>query len=731
MRSPRWHWSWSALAGGLVAVAGAAVAPVGLVRAWTFLAVALFCVALSLVGARRSGPGRRVWALLAAGQLLYFSGDVTWVVMENHLGIYPASSVADLLYLARYACLVAGVLALVRGRGWRRDHDRAALLDAAIISTGFGVLFAAFLVIPAAANGDGTVLDHLVAVAYPAADFVVLAVFVRLMTSGATRNTAFWALVVALGTMLVVDVRYLLSVTAGLHYPPWLDPGWLLTYLFLGFAAVHPSASGFAGPGRDSTSRITRTRIGLLGVAMVLPAVADEIAHVTGFGWSAHVALAGALVGTTLVLLRLWDLLVRLERKASELTALARVDGLTGVPNRRTWDHELSRACRAALDARQPLAVAVLDLDHFKAYNDAHGHLMGDLVLKETAAAWQSALDGHGLLARFGGEEFTVLLPGFRLDTAEPLLERMRTRVTGGQTCSIGVAVWDLAEEPAAVVARADEALYHAKRAGRDRIAVHDGTTARELRASRVPAVESLLSTVFQPIVCLRTGEPAAFEALSRFTNGKPQEVFDKAQLHGTQESLEAAALRSALASWQGTVPVTLNLTGATIGSPQVGAALAGDLSHVIIEVTESDSAASSPTALAAIAELRSRGARIAVDDFGIGFSNVERVALLDPDLLKLDMSLVRGIDRNPMLQAVVRGCLAYVEQTGALVCAEGIETAAELQTLVELGVQLGQGYLLGRPQPFEHYEGCTDLGTARSDDLFRPVAAVPASFVG
>ena len=718
MRSPRWHWSWWALLIGLVAGTASAVSPTGVVRAWTFMLVAAFGVTLSVLGARRSRS--RAWGLLALGQLLYCAGDLVWVVMENHLGIYPSTSVADVLYLSRYACLAVGLLALVQGR---RRQDRAALLDAAIISTGFGVLFTVFLVLPVVETSVGSVTDQLVALAYPAADFVVLAVFVRLLTSGAARNTAFWSLVSALVIMLVVDVRYLLSVSAGLHYPSWLDPGWLLMYLLFGLAAIHPSAAELAAPRPASAPRITRTRIALLGIAMVLPAVADELVHLTGFGRASHVVLVGALVGTTLVLLRLWGLLGNLERKAAQLTDLARVDALTGVPNRRSWDHELARACAAAHSSQQPLVVAVLDLDHFKAYNDTFGHLMGDLVLKETAAAWQVVLEGHGVLARFGGEEFTVLLPGYRLDAAEPLLERLRTSVSGRQTCSVGVAVWDSREEPAELLARADRALYHAKRSGRDRIAVHDGTTSRELRAPSAAGVESLLSTVFQPIVHLATGQPAAFEALSRFSNGKPQEVFDRALLHGTQATLEAAALRSALAGWRGTLPVSLNVGGATLRSPEVVAALQGDLSHVILELTESDSAASSAEVLEAVAELRARGARIAVDDFGVGFSNIERVALLDPDLLKLDMSLVRGIDKNPMLQAVVRGCLAYVEQTGGQLCAEGIETAAELDTLLGLGVQLGQGYLLGRPQAYEHYEGCTDLGPDGHDLLVRPGA--------
>ena len=732
MRSLRCHWSWWALLVGLVAAVLSTLAPYGAPGASSYLLVALLGVGLSFAGARRAaGLRRRAWTLVALGQLAFLTGDVLWVVYDHVLGITPTSSVADIFYLSRYALVAAGLVTLVRAR-WR-GRDRATLLDAGIMSSGFGVPAMVFLVLPAA-SGQPSFLQQLLAGAYPVADLLVLAVLLGLLTSGVSlRRPSPWALVGALIVMFVVDVLHTLSTTAGLSYPARLDGGWLVTYLLIGFAAAHPS-SVLDEPMPARTQRITSTRIVVLGGALMLAPVTDEVVHVTGYGQSAHVVVLGALVGVALVLLRLWDVMTNLERQAVELAASARVDGLTGVPNRRTWDRELSRACTAARDTGQPLVVAILDLDHFKAFNDAHGHLSGDLVLKDTAAAWEAILDGGGVLARYGGEEFTVLLPDHRLDVAEPLLERLRAAVPGRQTCSIGVAVWDFSEPPAEVVARADQALYHAKRAGRDRVAVHDGATTRELSGPRGAGVESLLSTVFQPIVHLATGQPAAFEALSRFSNGNPQDVFTSAGLHGAKVSLEAAAVRSARAGWRGTLPLSLNLNGATIGTPEVEAALQGDLSHVILELTESDSASSTPAALAAVADLRARGARIAVDDFGVGFSNVERVALLDPDLLKLDMSLVRGIDRNPMLQAVVRGCLAYVEQTGALVCAEGIETAAELETLVGLGVHLGQGYLLGRPEVYEYYEGCTDPGTDpltdQAPDVFRPTRAV-ASRVG
>jgi diguanylate cyclase (GGDEF)-like protein len=193
-------------------------------------------------------------------------------------------------------------------------------------------------------------------------------------------------------------------------------------------------------------------------------------------------------------------LLRALESQAVRLAALARNDGLTGLANRRTWDHELSRACALARDNSSPLTVALLDLDHFKAFNDTQGHVMGDLVLKETAAAWSQVLDGHGFLARYGGEEFTVLLPNTSADLAQPILNQLRTAVSREQTCSIGFTVWDGLEDPDDVVSRADEALYHAKRNGRDRLAVHDGTLVQDCVAGGASLDAEPVRTDSQPI---------------------------------------------------------------------------------------------------------------------------------------------------------------------------------------------------------------------------------------
>jgi diguanylate cyclase (GGDEF)-like protein/PAS domain S-box-containing protein len=156
----------------------------------------------------------------------------------------------------------------------------------------------------------------------------------------------------------------------------------------------------------------------------------------------------------------------------SELEALARTDPLTGLPNRRAWDQELFREMARARRQSWPMCAAILDLDHFKLYNDSHGHQAGDRLLSETAQAWSRSSRISDFLARYGGEEFGLVLPNCAMDEAVLAVERLRGSTPGGETCSAGVASWDGAEPGEHLVARADAALYAAKRAGRDRTIV-------------------------------------------------------------------------------------------------------------------------------------------------------------------------------------------------------------------------------------------------------------------
>jgi diguanylate cyclase (GGDEF)-like protein len=154
------------------------------------------------------------------------------------------------------------------------------------------------------------------------------------------------------------------------------------------------------------------------------------------------------------------------------LSKMAETDELTGLPNRRAWDETMRRAVGYASRTHRPLCVAVVDLDHFKTFNDEHGHQAGDRLLKTAAAAWRTALRQSDTLARYGGEEFAVALPSCAASEAEAVLDRVRTLTPEGQTCSIGLAEWAPGESASELVARADEALYEAKRSGRDALVV-------------------------------------------------------------------------------------------------------------------------------------------------------------------------------------------------------------------------------------------------------------------
>jgi diguanylate cyclase (GGDEF)-like protein len=152
------------------------------------------------------------------------------------------------------------------------------------------------------------------------------------------------------------------------------------------------------------------------------------------------------------------------------LTEIALTDVLTGLPNRRAWDERLERAIRDG----EPVCVAMLDLDFFKGFNDDYGHQAGDRLLKETAAAWRAELRPTDTLARYGGEEFVVLLHGLDIDAARRVVDRLRNATPGGQSCSAGISRLVNGEGATALVGRADEALYQAKRAGRNRSSVAD-----------------------------------------------------------------------------------------------------------------------------------------------------------------------------------------------------------------------------------------------------------------
>jgi diguanylate cyclase (GGDEF)-like protein len=202
------------------------------------------------------------------------------------------------------------------------------------------------------------------------------------------------------------------------------------------------------------------------GVVLSIPLLGADA------GDQAWVSMLGMLIGGSAIALLVHRFFNQIRHQNTRLQAFAGTDPLTGSANRRAWDEELSLALiRGARDGL-PLSMAIIDIDDFKGFNDRNGHQAGDRLLKESAAAWRSILRASDVLARIGGDEFGVLLPGCALEKAASIADRLRAAVPASAGCSVGVAVWDGRETAAGLVARADRALYDAKEQGRDRVVV-------------------------------------------------------------------------------------------------------------------------------------------------------------------------------------------------------------------------------------------------------------------
>jgi diguanylate cyclase (GGDEF)-like protein len=189
-----------------------------------------------------------------------------------------------------------------------------------------------------------------------------------------------------------------------------------------------------------------------------------------------------------LVIARMFGLIRTVQDQAAQLESLAYLDALTGVPNRRAWDAELERRLAIARRAGDTLIVGMIDIDHFKRYNDVFGHPAGDQLLRDAAAAWQEQLRAEDLIARYGGEEFGLILH-CRLREAASVMERLRDVTPDGQTFSAGLAQWTGDEPALQLTARVDAALYTAKREGRDQYSVTGNPMRTDLHSDFLAGV--------------------------------------------------------------------------------------------------------------------------------------------------------------------------------------------------------------------------------------------------
>ncbi|WP_239174135.1 GGDEF domain-containing protein [Actinoplanes cyaneus] len=431
-----------------------------------------------VLGARRQARGDRTpWWFFAAGIFSNVAGIAVAHVSEAWWGLVDLPTPADPFFLMLYPAFAIGLALLIR----RRDEWRnwTALVDATTITTGFGLLAWVYVIDPVNVAAQMSRLAHATQVAYPIGDLLLIAMMTRLLRGGGNRGPSLWWTSGALVALLIGDSAWVVMDNMGttglmLEDSPWVgrlvESVFLTAFCCVAVAALDPSAARLAQPAAERSARLGPGLLALLtGASLIAPGLLAVQLHRGSVdnGWS---IVIGSTALFLLVVARMAGLIREVERQARQVRELARSDELTGLPNRRAWNDELPRALERARRDHEPVAVAIVDLDHFKRFNDAYGHPAGDRLLKAASAAWHGTLRKVDLIARYGGEEFVVLLPGADAAHGHEALTRMLGATPQGQTFSAGLAVWDGEETSDELLQRADRALYAAKEHGRNRI---------------------------------------------------------------------------------------------------------------------------------------------------------------------------------------------------------------------------------------------------------------------
>jgi len=422
------------------------------------------------------------------------------------------------------------------------------------------------------------------------------------------------------------------------------------------------------------------------------------------------------------------------EQKVQEL---ARIDGLTGLPNRNMFLGELDRAIARSRRNGAPFAVYFIDLDRFKTINDTLGHDAGDKLLRVMAQRLRAALRESDLVARLGGDEFVVLAEGDanvpsltlvaqKLLTAigEPmLLHGHRFLVTG----SIGIGLFpNDGEDAATLLKHADAAMYLAKEKGKNNVQFYTAELARQ--AAREFELESALQLAlqndelllhFQPKVHIASGDMAGVEALLRWqhpTRGMvpPMDFIPLAEERGLIVPVGRWVIQAAcrqIRDWHSAglqaPAVAVNLSARQFVSDtlvdDIEAALAAHQvqpAELAVELTESVLMADPERASHVLRQLHQLGIRISIDDFGTGYSSLSYLKRFPAATVKIDRSFIAGLPGDRDDVAITEAVIAMAHSLGLNVVAEGVETAEQLDTLRRLRCDEAQGYLLGRPMP-------------------------------
>jgi diguanylate cyclase (GGDEF)-like protein len=429
------------------------------------------------------------------------------------------------------------------------------------------------------------------------------------------------------------------------------------------------------------------------------------------------------------------DEITRNRTLEAELVHLAHHDSLTGLPNRTFFEQRFDEKLKQMNRARRRAALCVLDLDHFKDINDSLGHDAGDMVLKEISDRLRRTIRKSDVMGRLGGDEFAVVLTNARdIEDAETAVRRMLEAVARPFSVkghdvpislSAGVAIFPADGRTfGELMSDADIAVYRAKRAGRGRTVFFRPLMREdaERRYSLLKALRQALDAgqimpVYQPLIDIRTGRLAGFEALARWQHPERgllspahfSETFEEPDIAQALTRAMMERVLDDLAAWRQrgiTLRVNMNVTAFDLRNPGFADEMEAQLhkkgltsSQLGIEVTETTILSRDAERIeATLHDLRRRGFSIALDDFGTGYASLSHLRQLPVNSLKIDRGFISDLEHDLKTKAIVRSVIELAAALDLEIIAEGVETKAQLDAVSALGCPVIQGYLIAEP---------------------------------
>ncbi len=684
---------------------------------------------------------RRPWRLMTAAAAFFIAGIVLRALLLDQPA--PVAQLGDACTVCGFGFFIAALVTFLN----RWGMDRRALLDGLIVCIGAALASIMLFVLPAASIPGRPAVVTLLAGLYPLLDTVTVLLVANLAFTTAVRQPAF----MLLGAMMVLlfcgDLGYAIIGRQGdVVGPRLMALPFLFAFTLGGAAALHPTARALGRATPLPIQAWSLPRMLLIG-----PAVASPFLLTVTLGADTRIerwALgAGGAAIVALLLVRASDAVQSHAAAQRRFEHQATHDPLTGLPNRRMLSIMVERLLGEDRTARAAdVWMFYLDLDGFKLVNDSWGHPAGDQLIVDVGARLRRALPPAATIARIGGDEFVVVqccTEPEAMANAQRIMEcveRPLLVVTAdGGTAEIVIgASMGIVQAPKrtdrtggadgqadALMRDADTAMYRAKAAGRNRWTVFDASMRDAVRerveievALRAAVAHEQLSIAYQPIVAMRTGRPAGAEALCRWQHPVrgwigPNMFIAVAEDSNLISALGAWVLRESvqqLARWRAAGVVdddfwlSVNVSPRQLGDPAFAERLGGTLrqagvpaANLVLEITESVMVEGSDLTERVLVELRALGVRIAVDDFGTGFSALGYLRRHPVTGVKIDRSFVNGLGSSAEDEEIVRAVVAMSSALHLTVVAEGVETPAQRDVLMAFGVPLAQGWLWGK----------------------------------